>query len=104
MNFRALLELSKLPFEGGNQSQIIQHRRAQFARELMDDVHGLLDQLLRAGNTALETLGIKPGFLFQCGQRLLRVVRQLGLDLLGVHGVDALSREQVLQPVRLGLF
>ena len=61
---RSARELFHEGMQGGNQSEIIQHRRAQFAGELMHDVHRFFHQPLRAGDVAVEILGVAPGLLW----------------------------------------
>ena len=58
--------------QGGNQSQIIQQRRAQFAGELMHFFNRFLHHLLRARDFLLEALGAARG--------LPRQSRQLDVD------------------------
>ena len=68
--------------QGGNQAQIVQHRRAQFAGELMHDVHRFFHQLLRAGDVAVESLGIGRRLLFQSRQPDVDARQCLGDDIM----------------------
>ena len=75
----------KLFHEGmqrGNQPEIVQHRRPQFARELMHDVHRLLHQPVRAGDAAFEAPGVQRGFLLQRGQPDADARQRLGDDIV----------------------
>ena len=75
--------------EGGNQSQVVQHHRAQVPGEPMHDIHRLLNHPLRAGDLFLEAFGIDRGFRFQgrqphidTRQGLGNLIMQLMADLL----------------------
>ena len=68
--------------QGGNQSQIIQHRRAQFARELMHDVHRFFHQPLRARDVAVKTLGVDRRLLGQGRQPDVDARQGLGDDIM----------------------
>ena len=68
--------------EGGNQSQIVQHRRAQFPGKPMHDVHRLLHQPLRAGDVSLEVFGVVRGRLFQGRQPDIDARQGLGDDIM----------------------
>jgi hypothetical protein len=50
--------------EGGNQSEIIQHRRPQFARELMHDVHRFFHQPLCLGDDTMQFAADAPPLFF----------------------------------------
>ena len=68
--------------QGGNQPQIIQHRRAQFAGELMHDVHRFFHQPLRPGDVAVQALGVDHGLLFQGRQPDIDARQSLGDDIM----------------------
>ena len=68
--------------QGGNQPQVVQHRRAQFAGEPMHDVHRFLHQPLRAGDVAVEALGVERGLLFQGRQPDIDARQGLGDDIM----------------------
>ena len=68
--------------QGGNQSKIIQHRRAQFAGKLMHDVDRVFHQLLRAFDVAVKVLGVEPGSFFQGGQADIDARQSLGDDIV----------------------
>ena len=68
--------------QGGNQPQVVQHRRAQFAGELMHDVHRFFHQPLRAGDVAVQALGVGRGLLFQGRQPDIDARQGLGDDIM----------------------
>jgi hypothetical protein len=63
-------------------AQIVQHRRAQFAGELVHDVHGFFHQPLRAGDVAVEALGVDRGLLGQGRQPDVDAGQGLGDDIV----------------------
>ena len=73
-----------------DRSEIIQHRRAQFTRELMHDVDRFFHQLLRAGDVAVKTLGVAPPILLQSGEADVDARQSLGDDIVQL-ATDALA-------------
>ena len=60
--------LGKKFYEGmqcRDQAQVVQHRRAQFARELVHDIDGFFHQPLGAGDVPVQSLRVHQRFLFQ---------------------------------------
>ena len=76
--------------QGGHESEIIQHRRTQFAGELMHDVHRFFHQLLREGDVTRKALGVDPSLLFQGGQADVDARQSLGDDIMQL-AAEALS-------------
>ena len=76
--------------QGGNQPQVVQHRRAQFAGELMHDVHRFFHQPLRAGDVAVQALGVERGLLFQGRQPDIDARQGLG-DYIMQFAADLFS-------------
>ena len=68
--------------EGGNQPQVIQHRRAQIPGKLMHDIHCLLHQPLRADDASLQAPGVTRGLLFQTCQAHIDARQRLGDDIM----------------------
>src|ERR1035441_10504679 len=74
----------------GNQSEIIQHCRAQFAGELMHDIDRVFHQLLGAFDVTVKSFGIEPGTLSQRGQADVDAGQSLGDDIMQL-AADAFS-------------
>ena len=66
----------------GDQAEVVQHRRAQFAGEAVHDVHGMLHQLLRAGDVAVQTVGVDGSLLGQRRQPDVDAGEGLGDDIV----------------------
>ena len=78
----SLREVLHKRMQGGNQPQVVQHRRAQFAGEPMHDVHRVLHQLLRAGDVSLKAFGVERGLFFQGRQPDIDARQGLGDDIM----------------------
>ena len=76
--------------QGGNQPQVVQHRRAQFAGEPMHDVHRLLHQPLRAGDFCSRPLVLTRGLRFQGRQPDIDARQGLG-DVIMQFAADPLA-------------
>ncbi len=76
--------------QGGNQSEIVEHRRAQFAREFMHDVHGFFYQQLCASEMAVKNFGVAPCVLLQGGKAKIDAGQSLGDDIMQ-FATDALA-------------